>query len=602
MDSVIVKSVPDSDVVVVSVVVFGRPTIKLERARSEQLDVAIRRLRASMLKQTQPTKRAKRKHKASESEVLHKSSSPEPCPSEAAICLILPDGTVVEGTTSCAVAFETARCLKIGERDIPISLNPPAVLRLEFKQVPVEGCPLVPVVKVEHDLEENFEYTWAREENGHSQTLQTSRCKVFTPSAEDLGKHLSLTISHPRSHENRFARLEEPVRPFPMESWRTHRNADFQRRHTSEANLRICSFNVLADAFAATEWAVREMYPYTPAFALELRYRGNLVAKEIADVDCDVCCLQECGGTFFTEHLEAAMSCRAYAGFFKGKSGNVNEGCATFYRTDRLELLAAEGVGFQEALAVAFPADLLKEAKGKMETFFSSVIDGFTQVFQFALFRSALDPTKIFATCNTHLFYHPGAPHVRIFQIASAVMYLRSLLDRWAATFDLDRKSIGFIFCGDLNSPMHSAPYHLLRDWKLSEKDPAWAIGNGFTWEREGSEEGAGETNTTPSAGSQCVGVEVALPDDMKMRNAYEGTSLAFTNFVKNFQMVLDYIFISPHFVVSRVLCPVDRGDLLRKGGIPTEGYPSDHLSVAAELCWSCKREGTSDCPPPARA
>merc|ERR1719183_2847288 len=68
--------------------------------------------------------------------------------------------------------------------------------------------------------------------------------------------------------------------------------------------FRVVSFNILAAPYARTVSATRDMYPYCPAHALDFAYRQPLLGRELAKLDADVVCLQECSYSTCWKFLE----------------------------------------------------------------------------------------------------------------------------------------------------------------------------------------------------------------------------------------------------------------------------------------------------------
>ncbi|CAM3627773.1 endonuclease/exonuclease/phosphatase family protein [Corallococcus soli] len=93
--------------------------------------------------------------------------------------------------------------------------------------------------------------------------------------------------------------------------------------------LRIASYNILADAYVKPEW-----FPHTPADVLRPRWRQDALARRIAGLDADIVCLQEVEPDRFAA-LQQAMEAHGYSGVLALKQQGRPDGCAVFHRMER---------------------------------------------------------------------------------------------------------------------------------------------------------------------------------------------------------------------------------------------------------------------------
>ncbi|MGE6761765.1 endonuclease/exonuclease/phosphatase family protein [Corallococcus interemptor] len=94
-------------------------------------------------------------------------------------------------------------------------------------------------------------------------------------------------------------------------------------------DLRIASYNVLADAYIKPGW-----FPHTPADLLRPRSRHAPLARRILGLDADIVCLQEVEPDSFAA-LEKALAPRGYVGVMAQKQQGRPDGCAVFHRLER---------------------------------------------------------------------------------------------------------------------------------------------------------------------------------------------------------------------------------------------------------------------------
>jgi mRNA deadenylase 3'-5' endonuclease subunit Ccr4 len=93
--------------------------------------------------------------------------------------------------------------------------------------------------------------------------------------------------------------------------------------------LRIASYNILADAYIKPEW-----FPHTPADVLHPRKRQEALARRIEGLDADIVCLQEVEPGNF-DALQRALEPHGYAGVLALKQQGKPDGCAVFHRMER---------------------------------------------------------------------------------------------------------------------------------------------------------------------------------------------------------------------------------------------------------------------------
>jgi hypothetical protein len=117
--------------------------------------------------------------------------------------------------------------------------------------------------------------------------------------------------------------------------------------------FRCVCFNVLAQIYAT-----RQVYPYTPIWALAWEYRRGLLLRDILAQHADVVTLQEVQANHFDSFFQPQLSKHGYDGIFKKKTrdaGNDSagnqmiDGCATFYKRERFALMEQYGIEFNEA-------------------------------------------------------------------------------------------------------------------------------------------------------------------------------------------------------------------------------------------------------------
>lgn len=95
--------------------------------------------------------------------------------------------------------------------------------------------------------------------------------------------------------------------------------------------LRVASYNILADAYVKPEW-----FPHTPADIFEPRRRQEALARRILGLDVDIVCLQEVESESFAA-LQRALEPHGYVGVLALKQQGRPDGCAVFHRMERCQ-------------------------------------------------------------------------------------------------------------------------------------------------------------------------------------------------------------------------------------------------------------------------
>src|SRR6266567_3346963 len=98
----------------------------------------------------------------------------------------------------------------------------------------------------------------------------------------------------------------------------------------------MATWNVLATAYIR-----REYYPKTPPEVLDPVRRAPALASFAKSLGVDILCMQEVEREVFAG-LEAGLGDVCYDGKYALKGGNRPDGCATFFRLERFNLVTAQ--------------------------------------------------------------------------------------------------------------------------------------------------------------------------------------------------------------------------------------------------------------------
>ncbi|KAK3128915.1 hypothetical protein QOZ80_6BG0468180 [Eleusine coracana subsp. coracana] len=111
---------------------------------------------------------------------------------------------------------------------------------------------------------------------------------------------------------------------------------------SSEDACTIMSYNILADYNARKH---SDLYWDVPWEAMRWDSRRRLIIREIRHWEPDLVCLQEVDRF---RDIASDMKSRGYEGIFQGRSGDARDGCATFWKSERLRLLEEDSIDFSE--------------------------------------------------------------------------------------------------------------------------------------------------------------------------------------------------------------------------------------------------------------
>ncbi len=176
----------------------------------------------------------------------------------------------------------------------------------------------------------------------------------------------------------------------------------------------VATYNVLATGYMRREW-----YPRTPFELLRDARRKPALAEYVAALEADIYCLQEVEHDAFAL-VRARLEVLGYAGTLAMKGGQRPDGCAVFFRTDRVELLEERRLEYDDGDG--------GRPSGHV-----------AQLLRFAVEERTLH------VANTHLVwdapYTPSAARKGLRQVRE----LLAERDRW-------QDGAPWIICGDLNA------------------------------------------------------------------------------------------------------------------------------------------------------
>ena len=350
-----------------------------------------------------------------------------------------------------------------------VRVNAPEVTGVVSVDFPMVGYPLAATATGTTFCEQDdvvFAWSVDGEEVG-----ETGR--FYTPTSADVGKRLVVEARGARHRETGevcggAATFEFSVVVSELGVDRrdaTERLAPASASSSAATTYRIMTYNVLADAYSHT-WST--MFPYFAKDLSKAERRLQLVCEDILFADADVVALQEVDKKWYELLFEPLLTSRGYiATEWAGKSGKTAEGCAVFFRASTFPAIVSERV---IQLTKMRDANVARWIEEETNVELAKALDKITSIAQLIKVRTASGG----ALCvgNTHLFFHPGAMHVRVLQ---AHEFVRRANEHAGEDTPL-------VLCGDFNGEPEDGVIRYLRCGEIDASDEDWVRGSLFRW------------------------------------------------------------------------------------------------------------------------
>jgi 2',5'-phosphodiesterase len=102
-----------------------------------------------------------------------------------------------------------------------------------------------------------------------------------------------------------------------------------------------------------------------------------------------------------------------------------------------------------------------------------------TTVAQLCCLVPATEGEQGLVVVNTHLFFHPGASHIRMLLVSAILREVQAARQEWERQTGL---RLAVILAGDLNSEPDTGAIQLLGSGHVSALHPEWVAAAGFAW------------------------------------------------------------------------------------------------------------------------
>ncbi|KAL6757408.1 phosphatase family [Haematococcus lacustris] len=417
--------------------------------------------------------------------------------------------------------------------------------------------------------------------------VEVGRGKTYTPCTDDVGYVLKFEISvvdrlHPYAdHAGRTAvAVTARVRPTPNPPARQLVQMVPMSSQHAAGRFTILSYNLLADLYAKADFAST-----CPAWCLHWHYRKRNLLRELLAYRADILCLQEVQSDHYTEYWAPELQKVGYIAIYKKKTTEIYtdnkyaiDGCATFFRKDRFQLVKKYEVEFNKAaLSLAESFTNLQQKKAALNRLLKDNV-------ALIAVLEAIEPgpsesgsrRTLICVANTHIHANPELNDVKLWQVHT----LLKGLEKIAASAD-----IPMLVAGDFNSLPGSPAHTLLVNGKV---DPA-AVHNidplGFLKDQKLSH--SLPLLSAYAAMSDAHGAADARLQKQKQRVDPKYREPLFSIVTKEFRGTLDYILYTKNSLQPTAVLELPcESDLLTRPDehLPNAQYSSDHIALLAEF------------------
>lgn len=594
MSIVAVRSVEGEENLTISFTFEGKDR-KLQRSKDEILSKALTRIELSSKKKTKKVKRSADYHEIGGS-------------SEGNATLWF-SGQLVDSSLTNEVAWRDGSILKIGAEAFTVEINPPTVTSLTLPANIMSGFPVMPYLQLEFGDKQFCRYKWLKSTNHcdeQASSVPASSQEVlswvevgndflYTPSVVDVGCYLKLTCSPGNirkvSSITSEAATSVTVAAGPGTCPFDARHLYTKKKTPDSSTFRVVSYNILAEAYSKEEFAQKILYPYCPPYGLDISYRQQLLLKEIPGYNADLICLQECGSKLFKHNLRPALETMGFKGLLRCKAGEVPEGEATFFRESKFALISQHDIVLNEALLKDSIQGVVLDHVSAIPILHETLLKR-NAVVQVSILKVLGIDNQFICVANTHLYYKPTYPHIRLLQGAIILNHLQKVISQFTSnhingnfsereiptnatdttnweSLEVANKGlhvqpqIAVVFCGDFNSLPRSGLVELLTTSHIDSTHRDWTV-------CEDKEE-------------HCTTLNIS--HDFNLFSACNFPP--FTNYTSGFKGTLDYIFVDGKYLeVESVLPLPSEEELSLHLALPSIVMPSDHLALVCDLKW----------------
>eukprot|EP00199_Chlamydomonas_sp_CCMP681_P000237 CAMPEP_0119108246 /NCGR_PEP_ID=MMETSP1180-20130426/13547_1 /TAXON_ID=3052 ORGANISM="Chlamydomonas cf sp, Strain CCMP681" /NCGR_SAMPLE_ID=MMETSP1180 /ASSEMBLY_ACC=CAM_ASM_000741 /LENGTH=547 /DNA_ID=CAMNT_0007093841 /DNA_START=156 /DNA_END=1799 /DNA_ORIENTATION=+ len=427
--------------------------------------------------------------------------------------------------------------------------------------------------------------------------VEVGRTRGYIPTQDDIGYQLKyeLTFIERQRPFHDLGRTQsavtERVRPIPTPPARQMIPvvaADPATKalpwgQSSPNRFTVLSYNLLADLYAKADFA-KTCSPWL----LHWNYRKRNLLREILNYKADILCLQEVQSDHFLDFWAVELQKAGYVAIYKKKTSEVFvdnkfaiDGCATFFRRDRFQLVKKYEVEFNKAamsLAESFTNN--NQKKQALNRLLKDNVALIAVLEAVEAGPPEANRRTLICVANTHIHANKELSDVKLWQVHT----LLKGLEKIAASAD-----IPMLVAGDFNSEPGSAAHSLLVKRRVDESCMQATIDPlGFLKEQKLT-----HSLELASAYSSLADAPLSVdPRVAKQKARLDPTHKEplFTNLANNYKGTLDYILYTTKFLQPTAVLelPMEQDILAHeKEHLPNAQYSSDHVALVAEFTYT---------------
>ncbi|KAF9372015.1 Protein angel 1 [Podila verticillata] len=194
----------------------------------------------------------------------------------------------------------------------------------------------------------------------------------------------------------------------------------------------LMTYNLLSKTLCQSH---KELYSNCHPKALSWDKRSKALFKEIKPLDLDIYCFQELDQDDYVDLFEPKFRSWGYTGFYQRRTGDRNDGCALFYRSQKVKAVLIRGVEYN------------------WNTFIGRDNVGIVAILEVTQGRSR----KKFCVATTHILFNPRRGMTKIAQ-------LKMLLEAARLLIEEQEEDIPLVLCGDMNAAPESFVLQYLKN------------------------------------------------------------------------------------------------------------------------------------------
>lgn len=308
--------------------------------------------------------------------------------------------------------------LKITENEYDVLINSPWVSSIKLTTNPYSRFFIFPnrFEGTSVDLKLT-DMTWYKSDlnSKNNDWTECGKGYFYKIKDEDIGNAL-LLIVNPRNEYltgPTYQVMSKIILPFELKCPFEDRHIHTQSK-TRPDEIRIVSYNILADVYAETKDALNTLFSYCKIDALAADYRKQLILRELEGYNADIICLQEVDAKLYNRCFRPFFNDSGFESEFYEKGG-AREGTAVFFDTKKFKMIKSLHHVLSDDLE---KSETLKDLYDKVSTNEALLVRlrRLGTTLQILVLESLVKPNELIVIGNTHLYFHPDADHIRLLQ------------------------------------------------------------------------------------------------------------------------------------------------------------------------------------------